>query len=135
MVDRSPAPRRIGRADWPSVGEGYRLTDLGEHLLPYAERAEAAIVAFERQSLASDKDLTGTVRVTCASTLADRLASSALIDTFHARYPCLRVEPVITDRLLDLGRSSQDHFRSGAIATARTPDGVSPKRRRKTRLK
>jgi hypothetical protein len=34
-----------------------------------------------------------------------------------------------------IGRSSQDHFCSGAIATARTSDGVAPKRRRKTRLK
>jgi len=87
---------------------GYRLTEAGAHLSPYAERAEAAIAAFERQSLASDKDLAGTVRVTCASTLADRLAKSPLIDAFHARYPSLRVELLITDRLLDLSKGEAD---------------------------
>jgi DNA-binding transcriptional LysR family regulator len=100
--------KRIGRPLVKRHATGYRLTELGEHLLPYAERAEEAIAAFERQSLASDKELTGTVRVTCASTLADRLANSPLIDMFHVLYPRLRVELVITDRLLDLSKGEAD---------------------------
>lgn len=99
---------RIGRPLVKRHATGYRLTELGEHLLPYAERAEEAMAAFERQSLASDKDFSGTVRVTCASTLADRLANSSLIDMFQARYPSLRVELVITDRLLDLSKGEAD---------------------------
>ena len=98
----------IGRPLVERHATGYRLTELGEHLLPYAERVEEAMVTFERQSLASDKDLSGTVRVTCASTLADRLANSSLIDTFQERYPGLRVELVITDRLVDLSRGEAD---------------------------
>lgn len=99
---------RIGRPLVKRHATGYRLTELGEHLLPYAERAEEAMAAFERQSLASDTDLSGTVRVTCASTLADRLANSPLIDMFQARYPSLRVELEITDRLLDLSKGEAD---------------------------
>ena len=99
---------RIGRQLVKRHATGYRLTELGEHLLPYAERAEEAMEAFERQALASDKDLSGTVRVTCASTLADRLANSPLVDAFHARYPRIRVELVISDRLLDLSKGEAD---------------------------
>jgi DNA-binding transcriptional LysR family regulator len=84
---------RIGRPLVKRHSTCYRLTELG---------------AFERQSRASDKDLTGTVRLTCASTLADRLASSYLFDRFHALYPGLRVELVITDRVLDLSKGEAD---------------------------
>jgi DNA-binding transcriptional LysR family regulator len=66
---------------------GYRLTELGEHLLPYAERAEEAMTAFERQSLASDKGLTGTVRVTCGSMIVDRLTRMPLLDRFTRAIP------------------------------------------------
>lgn len=105
---------RIGRQLVKRHPTGYRLTELGEQLLPFAERAEEAVTAFERQSLASDQDLAGTIRVTCASTVADRLAKSPLIDAFHARYPGLRVELVITDRLLDLSKGEADiAIRSG----------------------
>jgi DNA-binding transcriptional LysR family regulator len=87
---------------------GYQLTELGKRLLPYADRAEEAIIAFQRLSLASDNDFAGTVRVTCSSALADRLAKSPLIDAFHARYSDLRVELVITDRVLDLSKGEAD---------------------------
>lgn len=99
---------RIGRPLVTRHQLGYRLTELGEHLLPYAERAEEAITTFERQSVASDKDLIGRIRVTCTSTVADRLLKSPFIDAFHARYPGLRVELVITDRILDLSKGEAD---------------------------
>jgi DNA-binding transcriptional LysR family regulator len=99
---------RIGRPLVARHKMGYRLTELGEHLLPYAERAEEAMTTFERQSLASEKDLIGKIRVTCTSTVADRLLKSPFIDTFHARYPGLQVELVITDRILDLSKGEAD---------------------------
>ena len=87
---------------------GYRLTELGEHLLPFAERVEETLVSFERQSVAYDGDLMGTVRVTCTSSVADRLLKSPLIDAFHARHPGLRVELLITDRIVDLSKREAD---------------------------
>lgn len=99
---------RIGRKLFARRATGYSLTDVGERLLPYAERAEEAMTAFERQSQASDKDLTGIVRVTCTATVADRLTKSPLIDAFHARYPGLHVELVITHRILDLSKGEAD---------------------------
>jgi len=99
---------RVGRRLIKRHPTGYRLTELGERLLPFAERAEQAITAFERQSLASDKDLTGTVRVTCTATVADRMTKSPLIDAFHSRYPGLQVELIITHRILDLSKAEAD---------------------------
>jgi DNA-binding transcriptional LysR family regulator len=87
---------------------GYRLTQLGEELRPAAEGVEAAVTAFERRLAACDNGLTGTVRLTCGSSVADRLRRTPLIDTFHARYPGLRVELVISDRRLDLSKGEAD---------------------------
>jgi DNA-binding transcriptional LysR family regulator len=96
---------------------GYRLTELGQSLLPHAECVEDAIAAFGRQSAAADKSLTGAVRVTCSSTMADRLARSSLIKTFHTRYPRLRVEFVVTDKYLDLSKGEADiAIRTGSAA-------------------
>jgi DNA-binding transcriptional LysR family regulator len=87
---------------------GYRLTELGEELRPAAEDVGAAVVAFERHIVACDKDLSGSVRLTCGSSVAERLRRTPLIDTFHARYPGLRVELVISDRHLDLSKGEAD---------------------------
>jgi DNA-binding transcriptional LysR family regulator len=97
---------------------GYRLTKLGEELRPYAERIEQAVVAFERQLAASDKAVTGTIRVTCPTTVADRLTRTTLIDVFHARYPGLRVELVMSDQFLDLSKGHADI----AIRAGESPD-------------
>jgi DNA-binding transcriptional LysR family regulator len=83
---------------------GYRLTELGEELRPAAEDVEAAVATFERHLAACDKGLTGTVRLTCGSSVSDRLRRTPLINAFHARYPGLRVELVISDRHLDLSK-------------------------------
>jgi DNA-binding transcriptional LysR family regulator len=99
---------RLGRKLVTRAISGYRLTELGQSLLPHAERVEDAIAAFERHSAAADKAVAGTVRVTCSSTMADRLARSSLIQAFHSRYPRLRVEFVVTDKYLDLSKGEAD---------------------------
>jgi DNA-binding transcriptional LysR family regulator len=86
----------------------YRLSELGEELLPAAKDVEAAIAAFERHLAAYDKGPTGTVRVTCGSSLAARLRQTPLIDAFHARCPGLRVELIISERFLDLSKGEAD---------------------------
>src|SRR5262245_53683968 len=96
---------------------GYQLTDVGRRLLEYAKRAEETISTFERHALASGTGLTGSIRVTCSSTMADRLAKSTLIEGFHARYPGLRVEFIITDKYLDLSKGQADiAIRTGEAA-------------------
>ena len=87
---------------------GYRLTELGEESRPFAERVEEAIAAFERHLVSSDKELTGTIRVTCPTTVADRLLRTPLVDAFHKRYSGLRVEFVVSDQCLDLSTGEAD---------------------------
>ena len=114
-VNQSTVQRRIAELEG-QIGRrlverhlsGYRLTELGEELRPASEDVEAAVAAFERRLAACDKGLTGTVRLTCGSSVADRLRRTPLIDTFHARYPGLRVELVISDRHLDLSKGEAD---------------------------
>jgi DNA-binding transcriptional LysR family regulator len=66
------------------------------------------VAAFERDLAARDKGLTGTLRLTCGSGVAACLRRTPLIDAFHARYPGLRVELVVSDRVLDLAKGEAD---------------------------
>ena len=76
-VNQSTVQRRIAELE-ERVGRrlverhlgSYRLTALGEELRPAAEGVEAAVAAFERDLAARDKGLTGTIRLTCGSSLA-----------------------------------------------------------------
>jgi DNA-binding transcriptional LysR family regulator len=86
---------------------GYQLSKLGEELLPYAERVEQAVMGFERRLASSDKGLSGTVRVTCPEGLVSTLMTP-LVDAFHARYPGLRVDLIVTERFLDLAKGEAD---------------------------
>jgi DNA-binding transcriptional LysR family regulator len=114
-VNQSTVQRRIAELE-ACVGHrlverhlgSYRMTELGEQLLPAAEGVAAAVAAFERHLAASDKAPTGIVRLTCGSGVADVLQRTPLIDAFHARCPGLRVELVISDRLLDLSKCEAD---------------------------
>lgn len=106
--------RRIGRPLVSRQTTGYRLTEFGERLLPYAERVEAAVDDLEQQVNGAARDLTGVIRVTCPEPIVYRMTQSKLIDRFHARHPRLRVEFVTSDRYLDLSKGEADvAFRSG----------------------
>jgi DNA-binding transcriptional LysR family regulator len=99
---------RLGRRLLRRGVTGYRLTELGEELRPLAEQVEGAVAAFERHSASWNKELTGALRVTCPTTVADRLLKTPLIDAFHARYPGLRLEFVLSDQFLDLSKGKAD---------------------------
>ncbi|TMJ21678.1 MAG: LysR family transcriptional regulator, partial [Alphaproteobacteria bacterium] len=76
----SELQERVGRRLVERHLTSYRLTELGQELWPAAEGVEAAVAVFERRLAASDKSLTGIIRVTCGSILADRLRRTPLID-------------------------------------------------------
>ena len=110
----SELERRTGRQLVTRHPTGYRLTEFGEELRPYAERVEAAVTDFKRRVTDTARDLTGVIRVTCPEPIVYRMAQSTLIDRFHARHPKLRVEFVTSDRYLDLSKGEVDvAFRSG----------------------
>src|SRR5262249_54029656 len=102
---QSTVQRRLARLERHPTG--YRLTALGEDLRRYAEEVEEAVAVFERHLAASDKRLTGTVRVTCPEGLVDPLLTP-LVDAFQARYPGLRVDLIVTERFLDLSKGEAE---------------------------
>jgi DNA-binding transcriptional LysR family regulator len=87
---------------------GYRLTELGTELVPWAERAEAAMAAFARFATATDTGLAGTIRLTCADAVGFRLVKSGLLDAFQLRHPGVRVELLMSDRFLVIAKGEAD---------------------------
>ena len=62
----------------------------------------------ERRAASSEADLIGTVRVTCPETVGYRMMKTPLLDIFHERYPGLRIELLMVDRVLDLAKGEVD---------------------------
>jgi DNA-binding transcriptional LysR family regulator len=107
--------RQVGRQLVTRNPTGYKLTELGEDLVAYAIRVEEAALAFQRRVAAVDTNLTGAVRVTCPEPVGIRLMQSTLLAKFSERYPGLRVEFVMSDKLRDLGKGEADiAFRAAA---------------------
>lgn len=103
--------KRLGRKLVMRTASGYRLTDVGKELQPYAERIEAMVLDFERHVADTGRDRSGVIRVTCPEPIVQRMTP---LIAFHARYPKLRVEFVMSDRYLDLSKGEADvAFRSG----------------------
>jgi DNA-binding transcriptional LysR family regulator len=111
--------RRLAQALVKRHTTGYRLTEFGQAMLPHAERVGSAMAAFEHAVVAARNDLTGVVRVTCPEPIVNRLTQSSLLERFHAKYPGLRVEFVISDRYVDLLNGEADV----ALRSGDTDDG------------
>jgi DNA-binding transcriptional LysR family regulator len=106
--------RKIGRELVKRQASGYRLTEFGQEMLPHAERVEQAVQDFAQQQAASQRDQGGVIRLTCPEPIMARITQSGLLDRFHARYPELRVEFVMSDKYLDLAKGDADvALRSG----------------------
>jgi DNA-binding transcriptional LysR family regulator len=91
---------------------GYRLTEAGKSLLPYAVDVEAAAQRLERYAAGEASADDGVIRLTCPEPIVQRLSS--FIERFRAQYPNYQVEFVMSDRYLDLTKGDADvAFRSG----------------------
>jgi DNA-binding transcriptional LysR family regulator len=113
-VNQSTVQRRlaaleqaIGRKLFERHPGGYRLTALGEDIRPQADAVEAAVAALERRLAATDMQLTGTIRVTCAEGIASVLITP-LLEAFRQRHAGLRVDLLIADRYFDLAKGEAD---------------------------
>lgn len=100
--------KRLGRQLVVRQPTGYKLTELGQDMVTYAERVEEAVQTFERRLAASDTGLTGSIRLTCPEAIGVRLLHSPFIAKFNERYPGLRIDLVISDALLDLTKGEAD---------------------------
>lgn len=125
-VDQSTVQRRLVELE-KKLGQplverqptGYRLTDFGRAMLPYAEGVGQSVSAFEEQLQAAAAGAGGVIRMTCPEPIVNRLTQTALFDKFHARHPAWRVQFVMSDRYLDLMKGDADI----ALRSGHTEDG------------
>jgi DNA-binding transcriptional LysR family regulator len=99
--------KQAGRSLVERHPTGYRLTDVGKSLVPFAARIEENVTELERHLTSSDQSLAGVIRVTCPEAdIAHLLAP--IFDRFHTKYPKLHLEFILTDRKLDLAKGEAD---------------------------
>ena len=111
--------RRIGQSLVQRQPTGYRLTEFGKEMLPFAETVEHAVLAFERQLQTLGTEATGVIRMTCPEPIVNRITQTGLLDRFHAKHPALRVQFVMSDKYLDLSQGDADV----ALRSGDTDDG------------
>lgn len=99
--------QRTGARLLQRLPDGYALTPLGEGVLGNAERAEAEILAAERQITGKDIALEGLVRLTTVDTLAARIVAPALA-ALQFQHPGIIVELVPDTRSLSLSKREAD---------------------------
>jgi DNA-binding transcriptional LysR family regulator len=110
---------RLGRKLFERHPTGYRLTKLGEALLPDARRVEEQVEAFARHLRSTDQAPTDVVRVTGAEGMAPHFVTP-IVAEFEAAHPGLKVELIMTDRYLDLAKGEAD------IAVRANSPGAGP---------
>ena len=97
---------------------GYRLTEEGEALVADAAVMETAAHALADGARARARSLAGSVRLTCNEITATYHLAPILAE-FRRSYPDIRVDIVVTEALLDLGRGEADV----AIRATDRPEG------------
>lgn len=112
--------RQLGYSLVERHQSGYRLTSLGERMLPHAESVASAARAFEQHLKDAVRTRIGAVRLTCPEPIAVRIAQSGLLERFHNRHPDLKIEFVLSDRYIDLAKGEADV----ALRSGDTDDGV-----------
>jgi DNA-binding transcriptional LysR family regulator len=86
---------------------GSRLTEAGRDLLAEAEKVERAALAFESRSVANQRGLAGSIRLTCIEILANMIVTPAIAE-FRRKYPEVQIDLMITDQALDIEAGEAD---------------------------
>lgn len=112
-VNHSTVFRRLGGLEetlgsrlFDRLPKGYALTTVGEEMLAIATRIEDDVNALDRQVLGSDRQLSGTIRMTTVEEIASILAPD--LKQFHDRYPGIDLEVITEQRVLSLSRREAD---------------------------
>ena len=120
-LDQSTVQRRlahlekhIGQALVERSPSGYRLTTYGQLLLPYAQKVEQDMMAFQDILRTSARELNGAIRLTCPEPIVARITRSPLLERLKMRHPGLHLEFVMSDHYVDLKKGEADvALRSG----------------------
>lgn len=103
----SALEERAGSRLFDRSKQGLVLTQLGEDLLPYAERVEAEMIAASRTIVGQDAHPSGTIYIT----LPHGLALTSLMDDFTIfadQYPEIKLNMNFTNDIRDLTRREAD---------------------------
>ncbi len=98
--------RALGAKLFVRTPDGFRLTRMGEEILPLVERAEAALLQVERVALADDDRAEGTVRVTTSESFAGLLGR--WLAELRGKHPRVTVDLITGNARLDLSRREAD---------------------------
>ena len=82
---------RLGARLFERLPAGYRLTDVGEEVLGFAEQMEASSRQLETRVFGRDQSIGGLLRITMAPTLATHLLMPDIAD-FARQYPEVGIE-------------------------------------------
>lgn len=86
---------------------GYKLTNLGEEMLESALQVEDEINSMQLSLSGRDLKLSGTVHITAAQALGRNFLHPYL-KKFYQRYPDIRIDLMMTDKVMDLSRREAD---------------------------
>ncbi|PRP95371.1 HTH-type transcriptional regulator GltC [Enhygromyxa salina] len=113
---------QVGAGLFEKGPRGYRLSAVGEALLPRAEEVEEAVFAAARTVVGHDEQVSGDVRVTLPVDFLTAVGPHLV--AFRDR--CTRVRPIVLadNALLDLGRGADIALRP----TQRPPESVVGRR-------
>lgn len=113
-IDYSTAHRRIAKLEkdlgarlFSRRRDGYHLTAHGKELAETARRIEAEIHSAERRIAGTDKQLSGTIRISTSELIGYYLLPP-MLGRFAKEFGNVRLTVSITDRLADLTRSDTD---------------------------
>ena len=112
----------LGAALFEKGPRGYRLSAVGEALLPRAEEVEEAVYAAGRAVVGHDQQVSGDVRITLPMDLLPAVGPHL----FAFRAVCSRVRPIVLadSAVLDLGRKADVALRP----TPQPPESVVGRR-------
>lgn len=87
--------------------EGFALTQIGEDIVPGAERVEAELAAIERGVVGRDDQLEGKIAITCGDPWVAELVLAEL-RTFCDQHPGIQLHVGVDDRPFDLSKREAD---------------------------
>lgn len=113
-IDPTTLIRRIKRLEesldtslFELTSKGYVLTDAGQHLAPFVEKAEQPLLDVNQQLTGKRTELSGSIRVSVSEGFGSWFLAPLLVD-FHHKYPDISVELVATSGFLNLTKREAD---------------------------
>jgi len=98
---------RLGMALFDRGREGISATKAAEDLLPVAEEMESVMTRFENAVDGLEREVVGTVRMTCPPDVAEVIVAP-ILPALVAKHPRLRLVLDPGERVLDLSRREAD---------------------------